>query len=318
MSNPSKMKPAQGAQQRSLLMTLKDGADAYGNMIEKIDKAVKLRQRYYKLLKVAGKKAADSTLEQASKTWIKWKQRVTTIRDIIDPEKRDSTLFSLGLKWATKRLGEVLDFDLEKHPYFVFHKAHFEALKILMNAVAVKEELDSLMESAISIAGEVITRTSVFLEEYDMQHGAAWLSFASDSTELGGLLYLYSSESEMSHAQVFRLGWLMNRRETTMRQFCAAYGILGGEFEQFEVAVGHYVAKKRKVADGGGLAGIFAMLNDQADILKSVHPDLNTVAGRLAKAVKNIRDCRAAVHARAVEWSETADRIDASLWKDGE
>ena len=96
------------------------------------------------------------------------------IQKLFDDKTRDGALFKIGIKASIDIAGKLLGTSLTTHPYYVYHKIHFEVLATVLNAhsnhkaaieayrkavtaadsQAVKEEFKRLEKRKVSIVAD--------------------------------------------------------------------------------------------------------------------------------------------------------------------
>src|SRR5262245_60791321 len=87
--------------------------------------AQRAREAYERFDKIKSK------IEKAKK---KAEGYLETVKKLLDEDTRSGEIVKQALKYADKLAEKYIGASISKHPYFVYHKPHLEALITVLNA----------------------------------------------------------------------------------------------------------------------------------------------------------------------------------------
>lgn len=99
-----------------------------------------------------------------------WKDRYDSVNRILDPDTRASELFQKGIDWGTSAAAKALGVEasvITGHPYFTYHKVHFELLKKILDLSSKIENSRKMFSEAIKIGSDIQVTADNVVKEFN-------------------------------------------------------------------------------------------------------------------------------------------------------
>jgi hypothetical protein len=125
------------------------------------------------------------------------------VKESINEDTRPGALMNLGIEGTLEIAGKALGTSLTSHPYFIFHKAHLEALAQALNASSNLDRAREALSSAIRSAEAAAALTG---------------ALADYRTRKNGLKVVYSFQIAGALLQLQDRGWDPQLKETVQTQ----------------------------------------------------------------------------------------------------
>jgi hypothetical protein len=198
------------------------------------------------------------------------KEHYETIKRIADEDTRSSELFKQSVKYLIKIGEKIFGKALSKHPYYLFHKAHLEALGKALEASDTHHNAMKALEKAVSAAdatAEIAKQVSRFENEknslklqytvflYDLMDLRRDLVHSPAQAAIDLQQSGYTRDTLHTTIEAELLEW---RAEAALQYFDASelFAMVEVEYRAATAAYKKYQEKLKKL--GNGVAGLAA------------------------------------------------------------
>jgi len=190
----------------------------------------------------------------------------------LDEDTRSGSLFKLGIKVTTDVASKVLGASISKHPYFTYHKAHFEALAMALDASAGKELANRAFNRAVEAADATADVTAA-LNTFTHRRNALSFEWSFTLAEAINIRGRYRKNPTAAAAEVRDMGLtpatLDSYIDKTLYEWRARwaelasdamelYVMIDAEARIAEEAMTRYNAKVKKLTEGSSAMGRIA------------------------------------------------------------
>ena len=215
-------------------------------------------------------KAADAY--QKYKTAKKAYDYYKLARGALDEDTRSGSLFKLGIKVTTDVAKRVLGTSITSHPYFTYHKVHFEALAQALDAVEMKDMATNAFNRAVSAADSTSSVTTV-LQTFTHRRNALNVFWAMNLAEPINIRARSRTNPTAAAAEMKDVGFTPQTMDkfiednlyswrASWSELCAdgleLLLMVDAEARIAEAAMARYTAKVKKLTEGGSAFGRIA------------------------------------------------------------
>ena len=251
------------------------------------------------------------------------------VKKAFDEDTRDGALLKLGIKVSMDVAKQLLGRSLSMHPYFTYHKAHFEALAQALDAVNMKDMALDAFKRAVDAADSTAHVGDVLAKYRDRSNALLW-SWHLNLAEPINIRNRYRVKPASALAEMKDVGFtpatLDKHVEDNLYEWRASWSelcmdslellvMVSAEARVAETAMERYNAKIKKMTEGksnmGRIAGYAAEQDRQWQIYERMTEP--SKAGRPEQAVKDpaayTRQQRDTVDAVASRLSQACDIV---------
>jgi hypothetical protein len=251
------------------------------------------------------------------------------VNKALDEDTRSGALLKLGIKVSMDAAKHLLGRSLSSHPYFTYHKAHFEALAQALDAMSMKDMALDAFKRAVDAADSTADVANVLAKYRDRSNALLfWWHF--NLAEPINIQNRYRTKPAGALAEMKDVGFtpatLDQHVEDKLYEWRASWSelcldslellmMVNAEARVAEAAMARYNDKIKKMTEGksniGRIAGYAAEQDRQWQIYERMTEP--SKAGRPEQAVKDpaayARQQRDAVDVVASQLSQACDVV---------
>lgn len=191
------------------------------------------------------------------------------VKGALDEDTQSGSLFKLGIKVSMDVAKKLLGTSLKWHPYFTYHKAHFEALAQALNAVDMKNMAGDAWKRAVT-AADSTSEVGAAIDKLDHRRNALLLWWHFNLSEPIKILNRYKTNSASALAEMKDVGFtpatLNDHVANNLYEWQASWSelcmdslelflMVDAEARIAEIAMARYSEKVKKMIEGKSSIG---------------------------------------------------------------
>lgn len=225
------------------------------------------------------------------------------LKGALDEDTRSGSLLKLGVKATMEVAKKTVGSTLTWHPYYTYHKAHFEALSQALNAVDMKTMATESFNRAVA-AADSTGRVRLSVEEFAHRRNSLGWYWSWNLVELIALRNRHRTQPAAVLAEIKDVGLTPQSLETTIEtslydwragwadlcvEVLGLYLMIDAEARIAEAAWARYQAKVKKLTEGSSSIGRIAGYAAEQDRLWQQYDRMKEggAAGKAELAVSN-------------------------------